>query len=346
MRSILTMAVKDLVLISRDWLGMFFIVCFPILMGVFFGSMYGWVGEKGSNKFDVAVVDDDGSAISAKFVAALTDTGSVNVQKLGRDEAIDRVRRGQIVGMVGIPHGFGETAGIIWMESPAIELGVDPSRQAEAGMLQGLVMQAAGSLVMDRFQDPTSLRPLIQQARDKLEGSVEIPNALQPLLDDFTKSLDGFLVKWRDVLAAERAEATNSQSPSPRTEFTIARIKQIDVTREPAQGSQEELVSKLRSKWDISFPQAMLWGVLACAAGFAISLVRERKQGTLLRLQAAPVSRAAVMLGKATACFLTVIGVIALMVVLGTLLGMRPRAPRYWLSPQSALPVASWGSWP
>jgi ABC-2 type transport system permease protein len=71
----------------------------------------------------------------------------------------------------------------------------------------------------------------------------------------------------------------------------------------------------------------MLWGVLACAATFAISIVRERKQGTLLRLQAAPISRTQVLFGKAAACFLAVIGVIIMMVALGMFLGMRPRSP-------------------
>ena len=73
--------------------------------------------------------------------------------------------------------------------------------------------------------------------------------------------------------------------------FQLARIETIDVTRQYAKDSPEALVTKLRSKWDISFPQAMIWGILACAAGFAISIVRERKQGTFLRLQVAPVSR-------------------------------------------------------
>jgi ABC-2 type transport system permease protein len=77
----------------------------------------------------------------------------------------------------------------------------------------------------------------------------------------------------------------------------------------------------------VSFPQAMLWGILACAAGFAITMVRERKQGTLLRLQVAPVTRGQILAGKAAACWFAVIGVIALMVVLGTWLGMRPRSP-------------------
>jgi ABC-2 type transport system permease protein len=328
MRSILTMAIKDLVLITRDWLGLFFIVGFPILMGVFFGAMYSGVGDQGSAKLDVAVVDEDNSPMSAKFVDSLSDSGSVNILKLPRGEALDRVRRGQLVGMICVPQGFGETAGIMWMEGPAIELGVDPSRQAEAGMLQGLIMQAAGKLVMERFQDPASMRPLIQDARDKIMADSQLPAPMRPLLSQLMIALDSFLEKWQVVQAADRDAALGEDSKSPAAgAFEIARFKKIDVTREPPPGSSEAVVRQIRSKWDISFPQAMMWGVLACAASFAISIVRERKQGTLLRLQAAPVSRTQVLLGKATACFLAVIGVIVMMAALGWLLGMRPRSP-------------------
>ena len=59
MRTVLAMAMKDLRLMSRDWLGLFFIVGFPILMGIFFGSMYGGVGGSGSASLRVAVVDED-----------------------------------------------------------------------------------------------------------------------------------------------------------------------------------------------------------------------------------------------------------------------------------------------
>ena len=86
--------------------------------------------------------------MSGKFVEALDSTGNVEVEKLPRDAAMDRVRRGQLVGMIAIPKGFGETAGMMWMERPAIEVGVDPSRKAEAGMLQGMIMQAMGKLMI------------------------------------------------------------------------------------------------------------------------------------------------------------------------------------------------------
>jgi ABC-2 type transport system permease protein len=128
MHSVFIMAFKDLVLTTRNWLGLFFIVGFPVLMGIFFGSMYGGVGERGSAKLDVAVADEDGSPMSAKFIESIAGSGSVNVQKLPRDEALNRVRRGQLVGMIDIPSGFGKTAGMMWLQGPAIELSVDPSR--------------------------------------------------------------------------------------------------------------------------------------------------------------------------------------------------------------------------
>jgi ABC-2 type transport system permease protein len=329
MRNVLNMAAKDLKLISRDWLGLFFILGFPVAIGVFFGSMYGSVGVE-SASLNVAVVDEDDSPISAQFVKSLGDTGKVHVESLRRAEAMDRVRRGQLVGMIAIPKGFGETAGILWMESPAIEVGIDPSRKAEAGMLEGMVMQAVGKLVAVRFQDPTSMRPMIREAQEEIANATDMPILLRPALMQFMNSLDGMLQTWADVQAVEKAQAneeSSSDSATGEPDLQLARIEQIDVTREVPKGSTEALVRQLRSKWDISFPQSMLWGVLACAATFAATIVRERKQGTFFRLQAAPATRAHILAGKATACFVAVLAVIAVMIALGCWLGMRPRNP-------------------
>jgi ABC-2 type transport system permease protein len=46
----------------------------------------------------------------------------------------------------------------------------------------------------------------------------------------------------------------------------------------------------------------LIWGLLGCAATFAVSLVSERSSGTLLRLRAAPISRAAILGGKSLSC--------------------------------------------
>lgn len=300
MRTIVIMAVKDLVLMTRDLLGLFFIVAFPILMGLFFGSMYSGIGQRDSSGMSIAVVDNDRSETSKNFVAALDAAEGTSVLPLTREQATNQVRRGDLVGMIVIPEGFGETAGRPWRSSPLIELGLDPSRQAEGAMLNGLVMQSYGQVIMERWEPLLAPLKLILQASERASQTVG---------------------------ATTGTKTAQSDSPSASADFQLVRIQTIDVTHEPEPGSREALVAKVRSKWDISFPQAMLWGVLACAATIAVSVVRERKQGTLLRLTAAPITRVQIVLGKALACFLAVLLVISMMTALGICLGMRPRSP-------------------
>ena len=322
MRSVLTMAMKDLTLMRRDWLGLFFIVGFPVVMGVFFGLIAGSFSSE-SASLAIAVVDEDMSRMSNLFVDSLIENENVDVHQLEPAEALNRARSGKLVGVIVIPKGFGETAGILWVEGPAIQVGTDPSRRAEAGMLQGLVMQSMGQLIAARFQDPAAMRPFIEQAQLQLAEAKDVPLVLRPLLTQMMGSLDSFMESLEDV-----QETSNGKGGSGRgmPAMQIAHIESIDVTREYKKGSTADLVRKIHSKWDISFPQGMLWGVLGCAAGFAITMVRERTQGTFLRLQVAPVTRAHVFAGKATACFLAVLFVIVFMVMLGTVLGMRPES--------------------
>jgi ABC-2 type transport system permease protein len=323
------MAAKDLRLMSRDWLGMFFIIGFPIAMSIFFGTVMGSMGGDDSPPLRVAVVDEDESPASQLFVEELTASGNVEVEQLARDEAMDRVRRGKVIGMIALPQGFGESAGLMWKEPPTIELGVDPSRKAEAGMLEGNIMQALGKQMFSQFQDPRAMGRFLDQAKEQIAGADDMPIAARLALNQLMNSLDGWRKTWEEMEAEEQvvngiADDGETEGNDGGPEFQLAHIEMVDVTRKPEKGSTGELLTRIRSKWDISFPQAIVWGILACAAGFAISIVRERQHGTLLRLQVAPITRAQLVAGKATACYLAVIGVIAVMVALGVWLGMRP----------------------
>ncbi|MGD8500831.1 MAG: ABC transporter permease, partial [Phycisphaerales bacterium] len=57
--------------------------------------------------------------------------------------------------------------------------------------------------------------------------------------------------------------------------------------------------------FQITFPQAMLWGILGCTATFAVSIVKERTNGTFDRLRIGPIGRAHILGGKGLACFTT-----------------------------------------
>lgn len=66
-----------------------------------------------------------------------------------------------------------------------------------------------------------------------------------------------------------------------------------------------------------SFPAAMGWAAMGAAAAFALALGREGWGPTSLRLAAAPVSAAAVALGKAVACLVALSASLLLLLALG-----------------------------
>lgn len=320
MGSIFKIAVKDLRILFRDKTGAFFIVGFPILMGLFFGLIMGGMssGERGTMK--IAVVDQDQSDMSAKFVELLRTNESLTLEIDQLDSARDSVRKGRRMGMIVLPHGFGETAGIFWGDPPQIQLGMDPSRSAEAGMIQGFILKAIGGLASERFKNPAQFKPMISKNLQQIDDAENIDPITKQVMRTFLSSVNSMIDSADELQAHD--EAAEQMSVGGGSQF--ADIKSIDVTREIDPNSQAGQLKKVRSRWDISFPQAMMWGVLGCVAGFSISIVRERTMGTMLRLQVAPITRLQILSGKALACFTTVIGVIAFMTALGVALGMRP----------------------
>jgi ABC-2 type transport system permease protein len=93
------------------------------------------------------------------------------------------------------------------------------------------------------------------------------------------------------------------------------------------QGAPATLDSQARppSPYAVTFPQGIVWAVLACAATFALSLVDERKRGTLMRLAVAPISRLHVLAGKGLACLLAIVSMeLVLILVALTVFGVRP----------------------
>ncbi len=327
MSPVLSMAMKDLRLLARDRMSLFFVALFPVIYGIFFGAIGSSMGGEGSAGFTIAAVDLDNSPQSQAFIADLDALETLTVVEAGAEEARNRVRTGSLTAFVVIPEGFGETAGILWETPPALEVGIDPSRKAESGMLQGLILQAMAQQIQARFTDPAALTPSIQQSLDEIRtaSDEELPPAQKFIITTFLSSLTTFL-NTVDLEAMGEADGEGGGMPS----MEPATITLVDVTRE---NRYREVTEKLRSPWDISFPSAMLWGVVGTAAGFAVSLVREQTIGTLARLRAAPISAAQLLASKALACFLTMLACLGLMTAIGYAVGLRvDSVPLYLLA--------------
>ncbi|MCA9319135.1 MAG: ABC transporter permease [Planctomycetes bacterium] len=314
MSSIVTLAIKDLRLLARDRLGLFFIIGFPVLMGVAFGLVNASFADQEVERAAqrIALVDEDGSEMSAAFRAALDAMEALEVRDMSFDAATDAVRKGDLLAVVRISAGFGETAGMMWAQAPVVGLGVDPSRSAEGGMLQGYLMQAMGELTQKRFQNPAGMRTGARRTLEDIRANEAIDDVQKASLETLMSGLDGFLGQIEGL----NLDAGAAGAPSMK----LVEIETIDVTADPAQGG---VTSRLKSGWDISFPSAILWGVLGCVAGFAITIARERSQGTFYRLRVSPLSRFQILAGKGLACFLATLGVIGFMMILGLLLGIQ-----------------------
>jgi ABC-2 type transport system permease protein len=148
MNCIVTLALKDLRLLSRDHFGLFWIFAFPLMFALFFGTIAGG-GEEGRAPMPVAVVDQDHSKGSEKFIRVLeAKKKTLEVLRYeSADEAREQVRRGKLVAFVLVKRGFGESAGPFGGGMSALAVGIDPRRQAEAGYLEGLLVEScfAGS---------------------------------------------------------------------------------------------------------------------------------------------------------------------------------------------------------
>jgi ABC-2 type transport system permease protein len=301
MSAVLTLAAKDLRLLWRDRAGLFWVLGFPLAVAILFGAIFGGSGGWGAGAMPVALVDEAATEASRAFAARLARSDALEVRAMGREEALAAVRRGRLVAYVVLEKGFGEGGADPFGGGQPMELGIDPSRRAEAGWLTGILTQASFEGMQELFTDPAKSRAKVQEGLRDLDAAGE-GGGLAPeqrgALRGFLGSLDEYLGKVDPDLFRQGPAASG---PS---------IRQVSVAEESAGP---------RSAYEVSFPQATVWALIGTVATFAITLVRERAGGTWLRLRLSPVGRARLLAGKGLACFAACVLTVALVLLLGVL---------------------------
>ncbi|MCK6485994.1 MAG: ABC transporter permease [Phycisphaerae bacterium] len=298
MHRVWTMALKDLHILRRDRMGLFWVLIFPLVYATFFGLIMSGMG-KSRRGIPIAVFDQDRSEGSRAFVDELKKSDGVELREYpGVDDARADVRKGKIVAYAVVKKGFGDSWGFFGGEAPPLEIGIDPSRKAEEGMLQGMLLEATFRSMAERFSNPAALREKLRGVPAEIDGDADLDPIQRQVLKTFIGSLDVFLGSIDPKVYAEGGPRLGGDG-GMRLQVT-----EIDAGRK-------------FNPFEITFPSAILWAILGCSAGFAIGLVKERAAGTLLRLQLAPVTRMQVLAGKGLACFLTCCVVITLLLAFG-----------------------------
>ena len=221
MRAAVFIALKDLRLLSRDRVALFWVLGFPLAFALLFGSVMSSALDEASRRISVVVVADDRDSPLAK---ALSESDRLDVRSMSLEDAQRAVRHGRESAYLRLP------------ESGEPVLGVDPARASEVALLKSEIARAArGSSV---------------EALPMKQVKVGAPN---------------------------------------------------------------------RSPFDLAFPAAVLWGLMGCAATFAVSMVSERTSGTHARLGAAPISQTTILIKKTLACFAACLLDALLLLALGKL---------------------------
>ena len=318
MNAILCLAMKDLRLLWRDKLGLFWVLGFPLIMALFFGAIFGGGGGE-TAAMKVAIADEDGTAGSRAFTDKLRSSAALEISESDAATALQAVRRGDLVAFIRLEKGFGDAFTVFGGTSSPIEMGIDPARRAEAGFLQGLLMEASFASLQSKLADPAAMRERVRTGLSDLEASPPADPKQADVLKNMLGSLDTFLGAvdpdtYRKGLPGgsdDAAAGTDGSASAGATTPSIGGsggIRQVHITTEE---------SGPRTYFEVSFPAAITWGLLGCASAFALSLVRERISGTYLRLRAAPLSWAQLLAGKGLACFIACTVATTLMLIFG-----------------------------
>lgn len=302
MNAIVAIAIKDLRLLLRNRGTLFFTFVWPVLMAVGFGLMFGGDGERA--KMRVLVDDHDRTEASQALVAGLLALDSVDVERVESNEAAAQVKRGRAIALIAIPAGYGVASERLFYGDPAaVDVLIDPSRKAEIGMLEGLLLQVASQDMGRKMTQVGKDAKWLQTAR---RDAAEMADDERRRFDALFDALENLQPDTPTTASAAADEAMSGWQP-------------LKVQTQSVQSDRRGP----RNPFAITFPQGMLWGLVGCLMGFASGFAQEREKGTWLRLRTGPLSTGRLMAGKALAAMIALLVVqLALLVLAWLVFGL------------------------
>jgi ABC-2 type transport system permease protein len=272
---------KDLLLFFSDRRAVIMGFIAPIAIASFFGSIFSGMNDSEPAKIPIAIVDEDGGAVSRAIVAGAGGDATLRVTSPSRNDARARVRAGSITVAVVIPKGFGDDAGRAFFgggTAPAMTMWFDPSHAAELAMVRGIMTQHVMEAVSkEMFGGPSGQR-MVDDSLKGLDGfnmPADQKNALRTLLQSVQRLYSG----------------NNGQPGGSARGFTMPyTVTSEAITSQP---------SVPYNGYAHSFAGMGAQFILFSAIDLGIGVLLERQRGLWRRLRSAPLSRFWLLAGKA-----------------------------------------------
>jgi ABC-type Na+ efflux pump permease subunit len=296
---------KNFHVVVADWKALFFSYLLPVVLASITGLAFSGVGSGGgATKLNVGYVDLDATPPVKKLVEALEASESLALEPVADEEkGRTLVRKRKKLAVLVFPKGSGEKLrnGFFSEAKAEIRLLIDPSRQAEQGMLQGILMREVMKSLSSDMMNPNRAVNRMKEGLEALEADDSMEAGERGRWTEFMRAGVDMFERLKEASAAEEKGEEGETSPHAPDFSEPFRLEVEKVTGKKAEtgqmGGAQDMFAQTFSGTGVMF---LLFGVM----GAAINLVQERQRGTLKRILTTPVSRLEILLGEAVFYFL------------------------------------------
>jgi ABC-2 type transport system permease protein len=262
----LAVAWKEMQLLAGDrgTLIVFFVL--PLLMGSMVGSMYGQQsGGDGGIQIPLYVVNEDAGPYGAQIAEVLRGVDVLDVKEIAtRAEADALVGQGERPAAIVIPADL--SARVDTYEPVAVQVIGDPAQKEFVGLITGMMNEVVAPIVT----------------------LGEVQYGVRRILDQ-----SGILASADPQV--QRAALAQSTGVIMSQLYAMQETPRVSLLTESMGGVE---VTVPTNAFAVSMPGFTVWFAFFIVGSISSSLLKEREEGTLRRLLAAPIPSSAIILGK------------------------------------------------
>jgi ABC-2 type transport system permease protein len=290
MTALIAIIRKDLILYFTNRRALLLNLVMPILLGAFFGYLFGGAGSTDNAKVGVALTLQDDSEIGRKIAAGLRSDATLQIEELPLAQAQAQVRKGKLNAAIVIPQGFGDAAGGAMFgqqAKPEVTIYYDPSQSMVLGMVKGLLTQQIMQVVSGEMFGGAQGRKMIDTSLARLEKVPDDPAHTE--LRDLLRSVK----QLQEKTAA--SSGTDTGAAPPQAGISM-----------PFTTSDQALTSgpNKYNGYSHSFAGMSVQFILFMAIDAGISVLLARRSGLWNRLLASPITVTTVIGARALSCAL------------------------------------------
>lgn len=307
MTALIALVRKDLILFLGDRRALLLNLLMPIMLGAFFGYLFGGSGVTDNARIEIAVVAQDSSATTQKIVAGLKADTALTVLEMPLAEAQDKVLKGKLNAAIVIPVGFGDAAGAALFgakEKPEIAIYYDPSQSAVLAMVKGMLTQHVMQNVSAEMFSGAGGQKMMDESIAELEKEAA-SNPRSAELQEFLKSVRTFQTR---NAAAKTADAEKGQPE--RT----AGLSMPFSTTDKAMSAGPKYNGYAHAFAGMAVQFILFMGIDA-----GISVLTAQRQGLWNRLLASPITVHTVLAARATSSALIAFGLLLFIFVVASM---------------------------